>query len=90
MSQFVYLPKGDQAVRTFSSAQSAVVVSPSDTNTLAPTRGLYIGGAGNIAVTMSDGTTVTFTGVTAGVIFPVSVTQVKATGTTATNIVAVY
>lgn len=90
MSQYMYLPNGGQAVNTFSSAQSAVVVSPSDTNTLNFTRGLYVGGAGNLAVTMKDGTTVTFTGVTAGQILPVSVTQVKATGTTATNIVAVY
>jgi hypothetical protein len=90
MSQYIDLPKGDQAVKTFSSAQSASTVSPSDTNVLPQTRGLYIGGSGNLAVVMADGSSVTFTGVTAGVIFPVSVTKVMATGTTATNIVAVY
>lgn len=89
MSAYAYI-KGDSAQLTFSSALSAAVVTVSDTNVLPQTRGLYVGGAGNIAVTMSDGNDVTFTGVTAGQILPISVIKVKATGTTATAIVAVY
>lgn len=55
-----------------------------------PSRGLYIGGAGNAAVIMSDGSEVTFTGLLAGVFYPFSVTRVKTTGTTATNIIATF
>lgn len=90
MSEYLYLPFGQQAVNVYSSAQSAQVVTLSDTNVLPATRGLYVGGSGNIVVTMANGVDATFTGVTAGVILPISVTKVKATGTTATNIVAVY
>jgi len=56
---------------------------------LPTTRGLYVGGAGDVAVTMAeDGNNVTFVGVLAGSILPVQVTKVLSTGTTATNIVA--
>lgn len=68
---------------------SATAVTPSDSTTLLRGQGLWVGGAGNIAVVMAgDGrTAVTFTGVPAGVFLPIAVVQVKATGTTATNIV---
>lgn len=70
-------------------AHSAFAVTASDTTVLPTTRGLYIGGAGNVAVTMAeDGNNVTFVGVLAGSILPVQVTKVLATGTTATSIVA--
>lgn len=74
----------------YSSGEKAVAVTPSDATVLEASKGLYIGGSGNVAVTMKDGTSVTFTGISAGMIHPISVTKVKATGTTATNIVAVY
>lgn len=91
MSQYIYMPNGGQAVRTISHGQlSAVAVTPSDSTTFNQTRGLYVGVAGNVAVTMADGTTITFNALTAGVVHPLSVKQVKATGTTATNIVALY
>lgn len=71
--------------------QGAVSVTPSDANLLGQiTTGLFVGGAGNIALVMSDNSAVTLTGVTAGTFLPISVTQVKATGTTATNMVAFY
>lgn len=54
-----------------------------------PTRGIYVGGSGNVAVVMASGKTVTLTALAAGVIHPFSVTQVK-TGTTATNIILVW
>ena len=69
-------------------ASDAVNVTPSDATVLAPTwGGLFVGGAGNVAVITMEGTTLTFTGVTAGSILPIVVTKVRATGTTATNIV---
>lgn len=70
-------------------AHSAAAVTPSDATILPVTRAIYVGGAGNLAVTMAeDGNAVTFVGVLAGMVYPLQVTQVLATGTTATNIVA--
>lgn len=72
------------------SAFDAAAVTPGDSTALRPTRGLYIGGAGNVKVEMSLGNVVTFTGVLAGSILPVQVVKVYSTDTTATNIVALY
>jgi hypothetical protein len=72
------------------SAHSATAVIPSDATIIPVTRGLYIGGTGDVSVVMADDeNTITFIGVPAG-IFPVQVMQVLATGTSATNIVALY
>lgn len=70
-------------------AYGAVAVTPDDSNDLSiPARGLYIGGAGAIALTMASGDEVTFSGCLAGTILDIQVIRVKATGTTATNILA--
>lgn len=76
-----------------SPAWTAASVTPNDSADLArvATRGLYIGGDGDITVTMSgDSANVTFSGLAVGTILPVRVDRVLATGTTATNIVALY
>lgn len=73
------------------SAHGAGAVTPSDSTALNPTRGLYVGGAGNIKVDMAmGGTAVTFVGVLAGSILPIQVVKVYSTDTTATSIVALY
>ena len=73
------------------SAGSAVAVTPSDSTILAHTRALFVGGAGNVAVRMMHSqATITFTGVPAGALLPISVDKVMLTNTTATNIVAVW
>ena len=51
---------------------------------------LYIGGYGDVKVDTAGGDTVTFTGVLGGTFFPVQELRVYATGTTATNIVALW
>ena len=51
---------------------------------------LFVGGAGNIKVTTSSGSTVTFNGIAAGTFMPVSALKVWSTGTTATNIIALW
>jgi len=51
---------------------------------------LYIGGAGNLKVTTVAGDIVTFNGVLAGSFFPVNVLKVFSTGTSATNIIALW
>jgi len=79
-------------------ANEAVAVTPSDTVALAvPSRALYVGGAGNVAVVMAgpgaslgEGVAVTFTNVPAGAILPISVLRVNNTNTTATSIVSLY
>lgn len=71
------------------SAYKGAAVTPSDTTQLEVTRGLYIGGAGNLVVTMADGNNVTFANHPVGYA-PIQVTKVLSTGTTATSIVALY
>lgn len=74
------------------SAHRASAITPDDVTELAgPTRGVYVGGAGDLTVDMADGgPAVTFVGVLAGSLLPIQVTKVYATGTTATNMVALY
>ncbi len=74
------------------SAGSAEAVTPdNDTDLTAVTRGLYVGGAGNVRVILDrDSSTVDFVGVVAGSVLPLRIKRVHATGTTATSIVALY
>lgn len=74
------------------SATGAVAVVPSDGADLARgiAKGIYVGVAGNLRVTLAGGDTVTFTGIAAGTVHPLAVKRVFATQTTATDIVAVY
>ena len=73
------------------SAHSAVAVTPNDTGTLNPTRGLYVGGAGAVKVDMAEnGSAVTFAGLQAGTVLPIQVVRVYSTDTDATDIVALY
>ena len=71
-------------------AQDAAVVTPSDTADQGNVRGLYIGGAGNVSVVTAAGDPCLFKAVPVGLILPVRCTKVRSTGTTATNIVALY
>ena len=52
--------------------------------------GLYVAGAGNVAVQLPTGGTATLTGLAAGQIVDIAVSRVLATGTTATGIQALY
>ncbi|MCP4321282.1 MAG: hypothetical protein GY810_22015 [Aureispira sp.] len=51
---------------------------------------LYIGTAGNLKVTTVAGDEVTFQGINTGAFFPVQVKKVWATGTSASNIIALW
>lgn len=70
-------------------ARDAVAVTPSDATVIPVTRALYIGTGGDLVVKMASDNQVTFTAVAAG-IFPIQVQMVLSTGTTASNIVALY
>lgn len=70
-------------------ATSAVAVTPHDTNAVAQTRGLYVGTAGALTVRMvGSQQNVTFANVAAGSLIPICVDRVLATGTDASDIVA--
>jgi hypothetical protein len=72
-------------------ADWAAAVTPSDTVDFDQRpRALYVGSSGNITVNMADGQAVTFANVPAGMILPVRPKRVLATGTTASNIVALF
>lgn len=51
-----------------------------------PSRGIWIGGAGNLDVTWVSGSRTTITGVPAGIYLPIAVKIVHATATTATDL----
>lgn len=71
------------------SAREFFVITPDDNADLPQVpRGLWVGGAGDIVATGLSGD-VTFKGVLAGTMLPISPSRVKATGSTATDIVGV-
>lgn len=60
-----------------------------------PTNAVYVGGSGagstgNLAVTMADGSALTFNNVAAGTTLNIAITAVASSGTTATNILALW
>lgn len=75
-------------------ATTASSVTPSDTVALPDvTRYVYVGVTGDLTVIMwgdATQTPVLFKAVPAGTLLPIAVTQVKATGTTATSILALF
>lgn len=70
-------------------AEDAFTVTPSDTAnfTSGPARALYIGVSGDVTLITTGGNAVLFKAVPVGIL-PVRCTRVNATGTAATNIVA--
>ena len=69
------------------SATSSGAVTKSD-STVLQFRAVYVGGAGDVAIKHTEGgSAVTFVGVPAGSILPVSGVRVMSTGTTATSMV---
>lgn len=74
-----------------SPANHAFAITPADGSDLDHvTRGIYVGGAGNLKVDMAGGETVTFTGLAVGVVHALRVKRVYLTGTTATAILGLY
>jgi hypothetical protein len=72
------------------SYRNAAAATPSDTTDLpSVSRALLARVAGDISVITIDGTTIALP-VQAGVIFPISAKRVRATGTTATGIFALW
>jgi hypothetical protein len=69
-------------------ASTGFPITPDDTMALPETtRALYVGGGGSLAVEMASGAVLTFEGVTDGMLLPLRVSRVRASGTTASGII---
>lgn len=80
----LFAPAAPDAIATHARA-----ITPSDTFIFpSPCRFLWVGGAGALVVTMPDTNVVTIAAVPAGTKLPLSVIQVRSTGTVASSIVA--
>lgn len=77
---------------TYSPAWNGAAVTPSDTVALTqPTRMVYVGGAGDLTVILEgDTVAITFKAVPVGTWLNIRTGTIKATGTTATNILALW
>lgn len=73
-------------------AGHAFAVTPNDGADLAVvTRGLYVGTGGDLSLVLKGNVSaVSFVGVAGGSVLPLRVARVRATGTTATDIVGLY
>jgi hypothetical protein len=81
--------RATQQVET-KSAGTAVVVTTNDATNIPATRAIYVGVAGDVKVNMAvTGTAIVFKAAPVGFL-NISATRVYATGTTATNLVALY
>lgn len=83
------MPKGFRFISDTRASISAFAITPNDGADLATnTRGIYVGGTGNLAVILEDDTSVvTFMAVPVGSLLPIRVKRVNSTGTTATNLI---
>lgn len=73
----------DPALDAFSITKSDVTTFDGVGGNPSPTRSLYVGTAGDVTVKMASGRIVLWPSVQAGSILPISVIQVRSTGTTA-------
>lgn len=71
-----------------SPARAAFAITPADgVSFAAPARGLYVGTGGSIRVRMVSGDVVDFANAQGGMVYPLRVDQVMASGTSATGII---
>ena len=72
--------------------RDAVAITPSDTAEQGPPilSGVYVGGAGDVTLVTEVGTTTTFKAAPVGATTFCRTRRIKATGTTATNLVGLY
>ncbi len=74
-----------------SPAAGASAIVPSDSADLPHvTRAIYVGGGGDLAVTMKEGGNVTFKNMIGGTVIAIRASRVLVAGTTATNLVGMY
>lgn len=74
-----------------SSASRAASITPSNTvNLTESTRAIYVGVGGDISCEMAGGGTQVFKNLAAGIAHPLQVSRVNSTGTTASELVALF
>ena len=87
------------ADKALNRAHNFLAVTPSDSVYIvplineaggAPTTGLYIGGTGDVTCLNASGAAILFKAVPVGTTLYIETQRVNATGTTATNIVALF
>jgi len=71
-------------------AAFAAAITPADTDLANVTRQIYVGGVGDLAVTMKGGGIVIFQAVPVGTILRIRASQIRSTDTTASLIVAMW
>jgi hypothetical protein len=71
-------------------AEKAVAITPQDSIEIPITRGVYVATTGDLVVRMLIGGVVTFPNIAPGIIHPIKVKGIEATGTTATGVIALY
>jgi len=78
--------------RPYAGAADAATVTPTDDVELDPIpRALWVGTAGNLTVILKNmSTTIAFNNIQAGTMIELEAKEVRATGTTASDIVAVW
>lgn len=83
--------KGKGKERISDPVDNAFAITPDNDNDLDHvTRGIYVGVSGDLKVDLNSGDTAVFKDIAAGIIHPLRVKKVYATGTDATDIVGVY
>lgn len=75
--------------RDVSAADNAVAITPSNSTVIPYPRAIYVGVSGDIAAVMKGGATVTFKAAPVGIL-PIRPVQILLTGTTATDMLALY
>lgn len=76
-------------MQNISIPNNAAAVTPSDTaNNYG--LGLYVGSGGNVSMVTAGGDTVTLVNLQTGSLIPIEFSRIRATGTTATNLVRFY
>lgn len=80
----------DHAPSLVSPASSGAEVTPSDADLPQVSRALYVAGGGDLSLELASGDEVTLRGVPSGAVLPVRARRVRASGTTASGVVALW
>lgn len=83
------MPSGFSGRGSNPAADGFAITKNDSTDLAVQPRGIYVGGAGDVAVVLGAAT-VTFVGAVAGSILPIAPSRVMSTGTTATNLLGLY
>ena len=80
-----------EAIKSLAPARRVEAITPDDTGFLrVPTRALFVGTGGNLKLQSLEGGEVVLKNVPSGCTLDVQVAAIRATGTTATDIVGLY